>query len=72
MDNKQLFTPENVRHLLLQSALAVVTGRLTPKEANSIAALTAEIHKSLKMEYIGKVLEGPLRNEQAIEAIRNV
>lgn len=72
MTNELISTPSNVRHLLLQSAMAVVSGRLTSKEANAIACLTSEIHKSLKLEYIGRILDSPIRSEQAVEVIRNV
>ena len=65
-------TASNVQHLLLQSALAVVEGKLTAKEANAIAGLTAEIHKSIKLELVGKLMNDNLRIEQAVEVIKHV
>lgn len=71
MSKQIINSPENIRQLLMQSAVAVLEGNLAAREANAIAQLTGEIHKSLKMQYIDQILNGKdaLRSDQIIEVI---
>ena len=48
--------PEHLRAILVESIKAVINGNITVQQANSISSLSAEIHKSIKMEYVGQYL----------------
>ena len=48
--------PEELRSLLIECAKSVVDNRITVQQANAVAGLSAEIHKSIKMEYVGQVI----------------
>jgi hypothetical protein len=53
----EVTSPIELRSLLIESAKAVVDGRLTVQQANSVSGLSSEVHKSLKMEYVGQMLD---------------
>jgi len=44
-------TPEELRSLLLETAVAVLEGRVNCQQANSIVGLSTEVHKSVRMEW---------------------
>lgn len=50
-------TPSELRSLLIESAKAVVDGRLTVQQANAVSGLSSEVHKSMKMEYVGQIID---------------
>ena len=50
-------SPVELRSLLIESARAVVDGRITVQQANAVSSLSSEIHKSLKMEYVGQMID---------------
>lgn len=53
----EVTSPAELRSLLIESAKAVLDGRLTVQQANAVSGLSAEVHKSIKMEYVGQVLD---------------
>lgn len=53
----QVTTPAELRSLLIESARAVVDGRVTVPQANAVSGLSAEVHKSMKMEYVGQIID---------------
>lgn len=60
----EVTSPAELRSLLIESARAVVDGRLTVQQANAVSGLSAEVHKSLKMEYVGQMIDaGGIRIE---------
>lgn len=48
--------PIELRSLLIECAKAVVDNRITVQQANAVSALSAEVHKSLKMQYVGQII----------------
>jgi vacuolar-type H+-ATPase subunit E/Vma4 len=52
----EIRTPEEFRSLLIAAASAVLEGRLTVQQANALAGLSSEVHKSLKMQYVGQMI----------------
>jgi len=48
--------PEQLRELLIDSVKAVLDRKLSPAQANAVAALSAEVHKSIKMEIVGDIV----------------
>ena len=57
MNNLMPTSPEKLQDLLLKCALAVVNGQLTAKDANAVSGLASEIHKSIKLEYVSRIIE---------------
>lgn len=53
----EVTTPAELRSLLVESAKAVVDGRITVQQANAVSGLSAEVHKSMKMEYVGQIID---------------
>ena len=53
----EVTSPSELRSLLIASAKAVVDGRLTVQQANAVSSLSSEVHKSLKMEYVGQIID---------------
>lgn len=47
---------EELRELLIQSAKAVLDRKISPQQANAISGLAAEVHKSIKMECVEKLM----------------
>ncbi len=52
----QIKTPEEFRTLLIAAAGAVLEGRINVQQANALSGLSAEVHKSLKMQYVGQMI----------------
>jgi len=48
--------PEELRELLIESVRAVLDRKLSPAQAHAVAALSAEVHKSIKMEIVGDIV----------------
>lgn len=48
--------PSDLRAILVAAIGGVIDGRINVKQANSIASLSCEIHKSLRLEKIDKIL----------------
>jgi len=48
--------PEELRAILVSSIRAVIDGQITVPQANAISSLSSEVHKSVKMEYVGQIL----------------
>ena len=55
-------TPEELRSVLTAAAYAVVEGRITVQQANALSSLSSEVHKSLKMQYVGQLICDDLPN----------
>ena len=52
MNSKRMIvTAADLRGALLASVEAVLEGRLTVSQANAVAQLSAEVHKSIKQEW---------------------
>ena len=49
-------TPDELRSILIAAGRSVIEGKITVQQANALASLSAEVHKSLKMEYVGQIL----------------
>jgi hypothetical protein len=64
--------PAELRELLINSARAVLDRQLTPAQANSIALLSAEVHKSIKMQLVGEMMSSksePINAEYVVKAL---
>jgi hypothetical protein len=58
---KEVVSGDDVRHsitsasehrrLILDAMVALATGKLNVQQANALASLSAEVHKSIKMEF---------------------
>ena len=49
-------TPDDLRSLLIAAARAVIDGKLNVQRANAVAALSSEVHKSIRLELVGQAL----------------
>jgi hypothetical protein len=64
--------PSELRELLIKSAMAVLDRQLTPAQANAIASLSSEVHKSIKMQMVGEMMScksEPLNAEYVVTAL---
>ena len=48
--------PDELRSLLVAAARAVIDGKLNVQRANAVASLSAEVHKSIRLEMVGEAL----------------
>lgn len=55
-DYKKETTPEDLRAILVSSIRMVIDGNMSVPQANAISSLSSEVHKSIKLEYVGQVL----------------
>ena len=53
---KKETTPEDLRAILVSSIRMVIEGDMSVQQANAISSLSSEVHKSIKMEYVGQIL----------------
>lgn len=49
-------TPDDLRSLLIAAARAVIDGKLNVQRANAVAALSSEVHKSIRLDLVGQAL----------------
>ena len=49
-------TPDDLRSLLIAASRAVIDGKLNVQRANAVAALSSEVHKSIRLELVGQAL----------------
>ena len=49
--SKKITSPAEHRALLLESIECVLEGRINVSQANAVASISAEVHKSLKQEW---------------------
>ena len=47
----RITTPAELRSLLLECAVRVMEGRTNVSQANAVASLSAEVHKSVRQEW---------------------
>jgi hypothetical protein len=51
MNERKLKTADDLRGILLASIEALVEGRMSVPQANAVASLSEEIHKSIRQEW---------------------
>ena len=51
MSERKLKTADDLRGILLASIEALVEGRMSVPQANAVASLSEEIHKSIRQEW---------------------
>lgn len=51
MENRKITTANDLRGALLASIEGVLEGRVNVAQANAVASLSGELHKSLKQEW---------------------
>jgi hypothetical protein len=64
--------PNELRELLINSARAVLDRQLTPAQANAIASLSSEVHKSIKMQLVGDMMSAksePMNAEYVVQVL---
>jgi hypothetical protein len=55
-NNIRVENSDDLRSLLIAAARAVIDGKLNVQRANAVASLSAEVHKSIRLEMVGKAL----------------
>lgn len=55
MTNRKIVTAQDLRGVLLATIEGVLEGRVNTSQANQVAQLSAEFHKSLRQEWDMKV-----------------
>lgn len=51
MEKVTIKAPEDQRKLLLDAMVALVEGRMNVAQANALAALSCEVHKSIRQQF---------------------
>jgi hypothetical protein len=49
-------TPNEFRGILIAATQAVIDGRINVQQANAVAGLASEVHKSVRLEIVGQAL----------------